>query len=83
MWIFFRVAVSVVHAVHDGIRTGVKKGRSLGKNGKPIEKTLPELIHGEHFMRSIPVQKKRLAKERQEPMSEEKNENSHKSQNLV
>ena len=62
MRIFFRVAIGVVHPVENGIGSWIKKGRALGKEGKAVEKPLPELIHSEHLMRSIPMQEESLRK---------------------
>lgn len=63
MRIFFGVAVSVVHAVHDGVSTRIEKRGTLSYKGKEVKETIPEPVHGEHFMRRIPMQEKCLTEE--------------------
>jgi hypothetical protein len=62
MRILFRVAIGVMHPVKNGIGPWVKEGGALGKKGKSVKKSLPELIHSKHLMRSIPMQEKSLRK---------------------
>lgn len=66
--IFWRVAVGVVHPVEDGISPWGKVGASLTNPSENIEELFPELIHFEHLVGSVAVQKEALAEQREIPM---------------
>jgi hypothetical protein len=51
----------MVHAVHNSISPWIKERGALRDKCKKIKKTLPERVHGKHFMGGITVQKKGLA----------------------
>jgi hypothetical protein len=61
MRVLIRIAIGVMHAVHYGIRTWIKKGRALNKKSEKIKKPLPAFAHGKLFVRSIAVIEKGLA----------------------
>lgn len=63
MGIFLCIAVSMMHAMHNGICPGIQEGGALCNCSACIKKPFPEFIHGKHFMRCVPVKKKRLAKQ--------------------
>jgi hypothetical protein len=67
----------MVHAMEYSIGTRVEKGGTLGYERKKIKKSFPGLTHRKHFVGCITVKEKRLAKKRQEPVREKKNENIH------
>jgi hypothetical protein len=50
-----------MHAVQNGIRSRVQKGRTLYYECHKIKESFPPFIHGEHFMRSITMIEKGLA----------------------
>ena len=77
MRIFLRIAVGVVHPVHNGVSAGVEKRRSLSNKREQVKKAVPKTVHGEHLVRCIAVQEEYLTKERQKPMTQEKNQNIH------
>ena len=77
MGIFFRIGVSMVHAVHDGIGTWCKVGTPLRYIGQEVKKPLPQFVHGEHFMRGIPMMEKGLEKQGKKPMNGKKDKNRH------
>lgn len=77
MWVFFRIAVGVVHAVHDRIGAGIEKGGTLADESEEIKEFFPEWGHPEHFVGCIAVQEKGLAEQGEEPVGQEKPENRH------
>ena len=58
----------MVHPVEDGVRPRAQIAAALGDVGEKIEEALPELVHDEHFMGRVAVQKKCLREERQIPV---------------
>jgi hypothetical protein len=60
MGIFFRVAVSVMHAMQNSIGPGIQKGGALGYKCQHIKELLPELVHFKHLVRRIPVEEESL-----------------------
>lgn len=75
--IFLRVAIGVVHPVHDRVGPRIQERRALRTIGEDIEELLPELAHGEHLVSSIPMQEERLTKEGEEPVTKEEQCNCH------
>ena len=63
MWIFLRIAIGMMHAVHNGVRSGIQERGALGEKRQDIKKMLPEFRHGKHAVRRVTMQEKRLAKE--------------------
>lgn len=74
MWIFFRVTVGMVHTVKDRVGPGIEIRRTLCDPRKNVKKTFPAFAHGKHFMRSITVKEKGLAKKRKVPVEYQKQE---------
>tara|TARA_Y100001947_G_scaffold158436_1_gene171550 strand:+ start:1039 stop:1224 length:186 start_codon:yes stop_codon:yes gene_type:complete len=58
--------------VQNCIGPGIEIGRSLGNKCKNMEKPLPEFVHREHLVGTIPVQKECLGKKRKEPVTTKK-----------
>lgn len=77
MRVFLGIAVGVMLAMHNGISPRVQKRRALANKREHVKRTFEKLMGSKHFVRSIPVQKKRLEKERQEPMRQKEDENVH------
>lgn len=71
MRVFFRIAIRVVHAVQNGIGSGVEVGRALHHPGEDVEKALPAFAHGEHLVRCVAVQEKSLTKKRKVPVKDQ------------
>lgn len=63
MRILFRIAVGMMHPVHYGIGPGHQKRRPLHQPGAYIKKTLPVFAGTVHFMRTEPMQEKRVKKQ--------------------
>jgi len=74
MWIFFGVAVGVVHAVHNGISPRIQKRRTLRNKGYQVEIAFPEFRHCKHFVGCIAVQKECLAEQGNEPVQKNESE---------
>lgn len=77
MRVFFGIAVGVVHAVEDGIGSGVQVRRALCDPGKYVKEFFPGFAHRKHFMRAIAVQEKCLSEQGKVPVSDEKQNNDH------
>lgn len=77
MRIFFSIAVSMVHAVHDGIRPGIQEAGALCNERAGIKEPFPPLAHGKHFMGSIAMKEKGLEEQRKKPMANKKYNNRH------
>ncbi len=75
--VFFRVGKSMVHPVHDGVGARRQVGRALCQIGGQVEKPLPELVHGEHLMRSVAVMEEGLEEEADKPVCKKKNKDCH------
>jgi len=67
----------VVHAVQNGIRPRRQERRTLADIGEKEKELFPERVHGKHFMRRVPVQVKRLRKQRYVPVNYEEDNNDH------
>ncbi len=74
----FRVAVRMMHPVHNGVGAGIQERGTLRDEGEEIEEPLPEPAHGEHPVRRVSVQEECLTEEREEPVTEKKESDSHK-----
>lgn len=72
MRILLGITEGMVHTVHYAIGTWHKKRGALYQPGSYIKSSLPILTRCVHFMRTEPMQKERMKKQRQEPMSNEK-----------
>jgi len=68
--------------MHNGISTWIEVGRPLGNPCKNKKEFLPEGVHCEHFMSSIPVVEKCLSKKRQVPVQNKKEKNWHELVNF-
>ena len=77
MRVIFRIRMCVMQTVEDRVSAGRHIRRSLRDKSKNIKKALPEFTHMERTVSSISVEKKRLRKQRQIPMSHKKNQYSH------
>jgi hypothetical protein len=75
MRIFFGIAVSMMHAVHNRIRPWYQVRRSLRKPRHKIKSSFPVFGCGKHFMRSKTMEKKGMKKQREKPMAEKENKN--------
>jgi hypothetical protein len=62
MRILSRVAVVMVHAMHNGIRTRTQKRRALEKPGTEKEEPLPERRHRKLFMCTITMKEEAMKK---------------------
>lgn len=58
--ILFGVAISVVHAVEDGVGAGVQERRALAEKSEGVKELFPEFVHLKHLMRSIAVKEEGL-----------------------
>lgn len=77
MRVFFCVTVSMVHTVHDGVRAGIKEGRTLRQEAENIKEFFSAFTHGKHLMATITMQEKGLCKQGQKPVCQEKNKYGH------
>jgi len=55
MRVLFRIAVGMVHTVHNSVRTGIQKGGSLEKPCTEVKEFLPEGVGIEHLMGGVSV----------------------------
>lgn len=77
MRVFLRIAVGMMHSVHDGIRARIQERRALADECEQVKCFFPERAGREHFVRRVPVQEKRLAEKRQEPVTQKENQDNH------
>lgn len=75
--ILLRIRKGMVHPVHDGISPRYQIRRALYSIRQKVKNTLPKLVHGEHFVRSVAVVKKSLEENSAKPMRHEKAKYSH------
>lgn len=77
MRVFFRIAVSMMHSVQNGITTRAEERGSLRDVCQKKEEPFPKTGHGKHLVRGITMQKEALAKQRQIPMQNEEDEDRY------
>ena len=72
-----RVAVGVVHAVHDRVRPRVQVARAVDEPGEEVEEALPPLAHRELAVRAVAVVEEALEEDRELPVQDEEQEDGH------
>ena len=77
MRVLFCVRKCMVQSVHNRVSFGNEVRRSLRNVRHEMKNTLPELVHGEHFMRGITMVIERLNENGSEPMGNEKVKDWH------
>src|SRR5580692_4160025 len=77
MRVLRRVAVGVMHPMHDCIGLRAQITGPLNGPRQEMKSSLPPLAHRELAMRAISMQEETLEKNRQLPMQDEEQENSH------
>ncbi|SFB11251.1 hypothetical protein SAMN04489723_104259 [Algoriphagus aquimarinus] len=77
VWIFWCVAVGVMHSVKNSICSRREIGATLPHPCKEIEKLFPVFVHIEHLMGSISVKEEALAKQGEIPMQQEQDNDYH------
>jgi hypothetical protein len=75
MRILFRIAVGMMHPVHDAIGAWHEEGRALYKPCAQVKNTFPVPGGGVHLMRGKPVQEKGMKEQRKEPMKGKEQQN--------
>lgn len=80
MWtvrVFWGIRVGVVHPVKDRIGPGREVRATLPKPSEKVKELFPKLVHHEHLMGSIAMEKETLAKQGEIPVEEKEDNNNH------
>jgi hypothetical protein len=72
----------MVHAMQNSVAARREKARALGDVRANVEKALPVLVHCEHAVRPVTMQEKRLEKDRELPVQNEKNGDGDQASSL-
>ncbi len=78
VWIFWSVRVCMMHSMKYCISSWGEVGATLPNPSEKIKKLFPILVHDEHLMRCVAVEKEALAKQGEIPMEQKDDDDDHR-----